>query len=110
MFCPRIHFKTIVHVFAVEKHITYKFDRDRAGSLILCLWVTTHVRKVMGSNLGAVYWMDIFSHCFVVKSVSIVCLKRSKINESGWGRPILNTNLIETYKWGYATCLFDYNF
>ena len=54
--------------------------------------------------------LDIFSHCFVVKSVSIVCLKRSKINESGWGRPILSTNLIETYKWGYATCLFDYNF
>ena len=23
--------------------------------------------KVVGSNLGSVYWMDIFSHIFVVK-------------------------------------------
>ena len=27
----------------------------------------THVRDVVGSNPGAIYWMDIFSHLFVVK-------------------------------------------
>ena len=32
----------------------------------------------MGSNPGAVYWMDIFSHYFVVK---ITCVKRPKITE-----------------------------
>ena len=38
--------------------------------------------KVMGSNPGTIYWMDMifFSHWFVVKNC-IVCLKRSKINE-----------------------------
>ena len=34
--------------------------------------VMTHVRKVMGSNPGAVYWMNIFSHLFVVKIVMFV--------------------------------------
>ena len=34
----------------------------------------------MGSNPGTVYWMDIFSHIFVVK-ICNVCLKRPKINE-----------------------------
>ena len=24
------------------------------------LWVTTHVQKVVGSNPGAMYWMDFF--------------------------------------------------
>ena len=42
--------------------------------------VMTHTRKVVGSNPSAVYWMDIFSHCFVVK-MFIVYLKRPKINE-----------------------------
>ena len=38
------------------------------------------VLKVVGSNPGMVYWMDIFSHIFVVK-ICNVCLKRPKINE-----------------------------
>ena len=38
----------------------------------------------MGSNPGAVYWMDIFSHTFVVK-ICNVCLKRPKINEKEAG-------------------------
>ena len=29
----------------------------------------THVTKVVGSNPGTVYWMDIFTHIFVVKIV-----------------------------------------
>ena len=33
---------------------------DRAKALVKWLWVTTHVRKVVGSNPGTVYWMDIF--------------------------------------------------
>ena len=43
------------------------------------LWATTHVRKVVGSNPGAIYWMDIFSRLFVVKIVMFV-----------WGRPKIN--------------------
>ena len=31
---------------------------------------------------GAVYWMDMFSHIFVVK-ICNVCFKRPKINENG---------------------------
>ena len=34
----------------------------------------------MGSNPSTVYWMDIFSHVFVVK-ICNVCLKIPKINE-----------------------------
>ena len=33
------------------------------------LWEETHVPKVVGLNPGAIYWMDIFSHIFVVKIV-----------------------------------------
>ena len=40
--------------------------------------------RVVGSNLGTVYWMDIFSHIFVVKNCN-VCLKRLKINEKEVG-------------------------
>ena len=40
--------------------------------------------RVVGSNLGTVYWMDIFSHIFVVKNCN-VCLKRPKINEKEAG-------------------------
>ena len=38
----------------------------------------------MGSNPGTVYWMDIFSHIFVVK-ICNVCLKRPKINKKEAG-------------------------
>ena len=33
-----------------------------ARALVLWLWDKTHVLKVVGSNYGVVYWMDIFSH------------------------------------------------
>ena len=36
--------------------------------------------NVLGLNPGTVYWMDIFSHVFVVKYCDDVCLKRPKIN------------------------------
>ena len=39
------------------------------------------IQKVVGSNPGTVYWMDIFSHIFVVKIV----MKRPKINEKEAG-------------------------
>ena len=31
-----------------------------AGALVKWLWVSTHVRKVVGSNPGAIYWMAFF--------------------------------------------------
>ena len=40
--------------------------------------------KVVGSNPGTIYWMDIFSHLFVVK-ICNVCLKRPKINKKEAG-------------------------
>ena len=42
------------------------------GSPGLVVWVTTHVWEVVGSNPGAIYWMDIFSNWFVVKIVLFV--------------------------------------
>ena len=30
-----------------------------AGALVKWFWETTHVREVVGSNPGAVYWTDI---------------------------------------------------
>ena len=40
-----------------------------AGGLVHWLWEETRVSKVVGLNPGTVYWMDIFSHIFVVKIV-----------------------------------------
>ena len=39
------------------------------GSPGLVVMGRAHVLKVVGSNPGTVYWMDIFSHIFVVKIV-----------------------------------------
>ena len=46
-----------------------------------------HVREVMGSNPGAVYWMDMTFFKFICCKNCIVCLKRPKINanEAGVG-------------------------
>ena len=41
--------------------------------------------KVVGSNPGNVYWMDIFSHIFFYKNCNDVCLERPKINEKEAG-------------------------
>ena len=53
------------------------------------------VPKVVGSNPGTIYWMDIF-HIFCFKICYDVCLKRPKINDKrGRGWPILLKKSIE---------------
>ena len=42
------------------------------------------VQEVVGSNPSTGYWVDIFSHCIVVKNCN-VCLKRSKLNDKQAG-------------------------
>ena len=37
----------------------------KADALVKWLWEETRVQKVVGSNPGTVYWMDIFSHVVV---------------------------------------------
>ena len=51
----------------------------------------------MGSNPGAVYWMDIFSHLFVVKIVMFV-RKRPKINEKEAGVGPIKKNYSDLVK------------
>ena len=41
------------------------------GALVQWLWEETRDLKVVGSNPGTVYSMDIFSHIFVVRFVVI---------------------------------------
>ena len=43
----------------------------------------TLVQDVMGSNPGAIYWMDIFT--LICCKNCIACLKRQKINEKEAG-------------------------
>ena len=52
--------------------IRIRFDMIYMGALVQWLRVTTHVREVMGLNPCAVYWMEIFSHWFVVKIILFV--------------------------------------
>ena len=47
--------------------------------------MTTHVRKVVGSNTGAVYCMNILTFFHIDYKKIIVCLKRPKINEKEAG-------------------------
>ena len=47
------------------------------------LWEDTHVLKVVGSNPSTIYWMDIFSHLFVVEIVLL--FEKMKINEKEAG-------------------------
>ena len=49
---------------------------------------------VVGSNPGTIYWMEIFSHIFVVK-ICNVCLKRPKINEKEAGVGPFKKNQLE---------------
>ena len=45
----------------------------KAGALVQWLWEETHVPKVIGSNPGAVYWMDMtFSTLICCKIVLFV--------------------------------------
>ena len=47
----------VIQVAVVTKLIINK-DSSRAGALVQWLWEETHVPKVVGSNPGAVYWME----------------------------------------------------
>ena len=55
----------------------------RAGVLVKWLWEETHVLKVVGMNPCTTYWVDIFSHIFVVKFVMF--FEKTKINEKEAG-------------------------
>ena len=55
-----------------------------AGALVLWLWEETHIPKVVGSNPGTLYWMDILSHISVVKIVLFVW-KRPKMSKKEAG-------------------------
>ena len=46
--------------------------KNSAGALVKWLWEETHVPKVVGSNPGTIYWVDIFSRLCVVKIVICV--------------------------------------
>ena len=48
-----------------------KFHR-MGGSPDSWLWEETHVPMIVGLNPNTVYWMDIFSHIFVVKIIMFV--------------------------------------
>ena len=52
-----------------------------AGALVLWLWETTCVQEVVGSNPGALYWIDMTFFTLICYKNGIVCLKRPKINE-----------------------------
>ena len=49
------------------------------------------VQEVVGSNPSTGYWVDIFSHCIVVKNCN-VCLKRSKLNDKQAGEGLFKKN------------------
>ena len=53
-----------------------------AGALVLWLWEEIFVPKVVGSDPSTVYWMDIFSHLFVVRIVKFAW-KDEKEAENG---------------------------
>ena len=55
-----------------------------------------HILKVVGSNPGAVYWMDIkLFHIVCCKNCNDVCLKRPKITEKDdWDWPIFKNQSI----------------
>ena len=51
------------------------------------------VQEVVGSNPSTGYWVDIFSHCIVVKNCN-VCLKRSKLNDKQAGEGLFKKKTI----------------
>ena len=55
------------------------------GSPVWWLWEETHVPKVVGSNPGTVYWMDMTFFTLICCKKCIDCLKRPKINEQEAG-------------------------
>ena len=89
--------QTYLHSLVVFRYKLSVKNKNQGGALVQWLWVTTHVRKVVGSNPSAIYWMDIF-HIDLLKNY-IVCLKRPKINkkEAGVG-PFLKECRTQLYK------------
>ena len=62
-------------------------NRRWAVARVQWLWEETYVPKVVGSNPSTVYWVDIFTHLFVVKIVMLT-RKRRKISEKEtWDGP-----------------------
>ena len=68
-----------LHFCAGSDTITNLFQSGGSPGLVV-MGDDSCSKKVIGSNPGAVHWMDIFSHRFCCKNC-IVCLKRQKINE-----------------------------
>ena len=60
----------------------------------------------MGLNPSTIYWMDIFSHIFVVK-ICNVCLKRLKINEKEAGFAHLKKTRIENFEGNNVMIVFN---
>ena len=66
--------------------------------LVQFLWGETHVPKVVGSNPGTVYWVDIFHIYLLLKNCDDVCYKKPKINDTrGRGWPIFLKKLMQRY-------------
>ena len=58
---------------------------DGAGALVLWLWKEIHVTKVVSSNSGTVYWMDIFHIPICAKFVMCVWKDENKWKRGqGW--------------------------
>ena len=58
--------KLIRQAYARSKMIRYTKHSQDCGALVQWLWEETHVPKVMSSNPGTIYWMDIFSHTYLL--------------------------------------------
>ena len=54
---------------------------NRAGALVQWLWEEIHVPKAVSLNPSTIYWLDIFSHLFVVKLQCV--FEKTKIHEKG---------------------------
>ena len=54
------------------------FSVIKEGALFQWLWEETHVPKLVGSNPGRVYWMDISSHILCCKNSNDFGLKNRK--------------------------------
>ena len=54
------------------------------------MWEETHIPKVVSSNPGTIYWVDISSHIFVVKIV--MWFEKIKINEKEAGVDTFKTH------------------
>ena len=67
----------------------------RVGALVQWLWEETLAPKVVGSNPSTVYWMDIFSHLFVVQLVMFVWKDKNK-GKRGLGWPFFKKKQLKS--------------